>query len=140
MALERASHAIQTAASQSEAAPRLTPQRGGVEDAKRFAANILIKGARHGRGAAPLAEGRNPEHAHATIESDRQHISGPDGTACSVNATPVEANMAGLSKAGCGIARAHDARVPKPLINALAVCGTRRQVREDPSSGAFRLA
>jgi hypothetical protein len=48
--------------------------------------------------------------------------------------------MAGLSKAGCGIPRAHDARVPKPLINALAVCGTRRQVREDPSSGAFRLA
>ena len=61
------------------------------------------------------------EHPHRAVERDRHHIAGAHGAARRIDALAVDPDMAGGRECRRGLARAHHARVPQPLVDALAV-------------------
>lgn len=73
------------------------------------------------RAAPPLAKPLNPHHPHRAIESNGHHVANSYGVACARHALPVHPHKAGGGESGGGGARAHHARMPEPLIDALTV-------------------
>src|SRR6266540_4493488 len=72
-------------------------------------------------GPAALRKSHDPEHADRTVERDGEHIAGPHRTAGPINAPAIDANVARGDECRRIRARAHDPRMPKPLVDALAV-------------------
>src|SRR5687767_3452338 len=84
---------------------------------------ILVERLRLDRTAAALGEARGLEHPHGPVERDRDHITSAHGLAARGHALAVEAHMPGFDQRGGGAARTYHARVPQPLVDALAVQG-----------------
>jgi len=71
------------------------------------------------RVAPPVAQALDPHHPHRAIESNGHNIANPHGVTCGRRALPIHPHEAHGGERGGGGARAHHARVPKPLIDAL---------------------
>jgi len=71
--------------------------------------------------AAALGERHNLEDPHGAVERDRDDVTRLHSVARSRNARPVHPHVPGAGERGGGRARSHRARVPQPLIYALAI-------------------
>src|SRR5437899_154200 len=87
----------------------------------RYGGDILAQQSRRICVTAPLGETDHFQDPHRTIERDGYDIAGLHGPARRVYALAIEPHMALRHKRCRRRARAHDARVPQPFVDALAV-------------------
>ena len=87
----------------------------------RWRAQILIEGARKLCSAAPLDKVQDLQHPHPAIECDGEDVTGPHRLARGLDARTVDPHMAGARELRGRRTRAHDAGMPQPLVNTLAV-------------------
>src|SRR5947209_7259311 len=93
----------------------------GLGRALRYRADILAQQARRIGVAAPLGEAQHLQDPHRTVERDGDDIAGLYGPARCGDALAIEPHMALCHERRRRRARAHNARVPQPFVDALAV-------------------
>ena len=69
----------------------------------------------------PLGKSDHLEQPHAAIEPDGEHVAGLHRVAGRLLAHAIDADMAGFDQRGGARARLHDAGVPQPFIETLAL-------------------
>src|SRR5215471_13848702 len=81
---------------------------------------ILVKCHSRASGPPPLDKTHNLDHPHPAIERDGDDIAGSHHAARCVNARPIDSDKAAARQSGGGTARAYQASMPEPTIDALA--------------------
>src|SRR5262249_18527788 len=84
-------------------------------------AEVVIKAASNLGWTAAFGEGHDLEHAYRAIERDRDHVALADSLARQLDPPPVDRHVSRPGERRRSRARAHEPRVPQPLINALPV-------------------
>ena len=85
-------------------------------------------------GTPALDKSTDFEHADTVFERDRNHVAGSHYAAWRINPRTVHPDMTGSGERRRGAARGHDASVPQPFVDALAVglgCRLHRLVEQD---------
>jgi hypothetical protein len=101
------------AARRGSSGPRRTTPAGRIE--------FFVQAARDLGRATPLDEGRYLKNPHAAIEGNGDDIARAHRAACAVDTLAVDTYAARCRKACGGGARAHDPRVPQPLVDSLLI-------------------
>ena len=71
--------------------------------------------------APTLGELQDLQDPHAVVEGHRDHIARPNRPARGVDALAIDANVARARECGGSLASPDDPRMPKPLVDTLAI-------------------